>query len=113
MCHRYHWRYPRGGIPVRVQELQAGWTPPPHGGLCPKRWIKAGCPLPGFLPDGTRDPAAWRGNREPIKATIAAWIAFIQEPSHFISNGPMQAGVTGAPKLEDFQRRLAQAPAKP
>ncbi len=47
---------------------------------CPKRWIKAGFPLPGFLSDGTRDPNAWRGNKEPIKATIAAWIAFLQEP---------------------------------
>jgi hypothetical protein len=70
-------------------------------------------PLPGFLPDGARDSNAWRGNKEPIKATMAAWIAFLQEPSHFTSNGLMQAGVTGAPKLEDFQRRLSQAPAKP
>jgi hypothetical protein len=60
---------------------------------CPKRWIKAGFPLPGFLPDGTRDPSAWRGSKEPIKATIAAWIAFLQEPSHFIATGPTQAGV--------------------
>jgi len=83
------------------------------GAECPKRWGKVGIQLPGFLLDGTRDPSAWRGNKEPIRATIAAWIAFIQEPSNFLSNGPMQAGVTGAPKLEDFQRRLAQAPAKP
>ncbi len=76
-----------------------------------QRW--GSFPLTGFLPDGTRDPNAWRGNKAPIKATIAAWIAFLQEPSHFTSNGLMQAGVTGAPKLEDFQRRLSQAPAKP
>jgi hypothetical protein len=77
------------------------------------RWIKAGFPLPGFSPDGTRDTSVWRGNKEPIKATIAAWIAFLQDTSHFTSNGPIQASVTGALKLEDFQRRLAQAPAKP
>jgi hypothetical protein len=80
---------------------------------CPKRQIKAGFPLPGFLTDGTRDISAWKGSKVPIKAIIAAWIAFLQDTTNFIAAGPTQAGIPGAPKLEDFQRRLALAPAKP
>lgn len=85
-----------------------------HGADCPKRWAKIlKSPLPGFTEDGTRDESQWKDKKEPIKATIEAWITMLQD--HTIWNGaaPVPAGVPGAPTLEDFQRRLARAPVKP
>ena len=81
---------------------------------CPSRWYKAvGTPLPGFHSDGTRDEDAWRQKKEPIKATIREWIALIKDPSVWNGAVPFQAGVSGAPQLEDFQRQLTLAPEKP
>ncbi len=77
------------------------------GGSRPGFRCQASCQMAPEIPvlgEGTRSrskPQSRRGSR------------FYRSPLTFVSNGPMQAGVTGAPKLEDFQRRLAQAPAKP
>ncbi len=85
-----------------------------HSSECPQRWNKAiGSPMPGFLADGSRDEAQWRQKKEPIKATIRAWIALLSDPAPWNGTLPISAGVSGAPNLDDFQRQLALAPEKP
>ena len=85
-----------------------------HSSECPQRWHRViGSPMPGFLPDGTRDETQWRQKKEPIKATIRAWIALLSDPAPWNGTLPITAGVSGAPNLEDFQRQLLLAPEKP
>ena len=85
-----------------------------HSSECPQRWNKAvGSPMPGFLANGTRDETQWKQKKEPIKATIRAWIALLTDPAPWNGMLPITAGVSGAPNLEDFQRQLALAPEKP
>ena len=85
-----------------------------HSSECPQRWSKAvGSPMPGFLANGTRDETQWKQRKEPIKATIRAWIALLTDPTPWNGMLPITAGVSGAPNLEDFQRQLALAPEKP
>ena len=69
--------------------------------------------MPGFLEDGSRDEKQWRQKKEPIKATIRAWIALLSDHSQWGGSAPVPAGVSGAPNLDDFQRQLALAPEKP
>ncbi len=81
---------------------------------CPLRWGKEGTPLPGFRADGSRESGAWTKNgKEPIKATIQAWINFVEDVSNWRNVVPVAAGVQGGVTLEDFKRRLALAPVKP
>ena len=81
---------------------------------CPARWAQVtGSPLPGFDADGTRTASAWCKNKEPIKATIRAWIALIKDHSKWNGTAPVPAGVRGAPSLADFEGQLARAPEKP
>jgi hypothetical protein len=85
----------------------------PHA-ECPTRWSQVtGSNLPGFDADGARIATAWHKNKEPIKATIRAWIALIKDHSKWNGTAPVPAGVRGAPSLTDFERQLAQAPEKP
>ena len=85
-----------------------------HASECPQRWNRAvGSPLPGFLANGMRDEAQWKQKKEPIKATIRAWIALLSDPAPWNGMLPITAGVSGAPNLEDFQRQLLLAPEKP
>jgi hypothetical protein len=85
----------------------------PHA-ECPARWAQVtGSPLPGFDADGTRTGGAWFKNKEPIKATIRAWIALIKDHSKWNGAAPVPAGVRGAPSLADFEGQLARAPERP
>ena len=85
----------------------------PHA-ECPKRWYnKVGSVMPGFHPDGSRDNAMWWKSKEPIKSTVQAWIALIKDHSNWNGKPPVPAGVPGAARLEDFERRLKAAPEKP
>jgi hypothetical protein len=70
-------------------------------------WMDAHLVLQPILQGGSQamdECSAWHTQRR--------WTSR-QGPEASPRNGPIQAGVTGAPKLENFQRRLAQAPAKP
>ena len=85
-----------------------------HSSECPGRWAKSGgCILPGFLADGTRDPAQWARGKEPIRATVQAWVTLLKDHSKWNSAAPVRYGVQGAPALADFERRVPLAPAKP
>ena len=55
----------------------------------------------------------WWKSKEPIKSTIQAWIALIKDHSNWNGKPPVPAGVPGAARLEDFERRLKAAPEKP
>ena len=78
------------------------------------RWGKEGTPLPGFRADGSREPGAWTKNgKEPIKATIQAWVNFVEDLSNWRNTAPVSAGVSGGIALDDFKKRLPLAPVKP
>jgi hypothetical protein len=82
---------------------------------CPSRWIRKGITLPGFnLADGTRDGRAWtKSGKEPLRATIQAWIDFINDSTNWNGRTPVPAGVAGGLSVRDFEKRLPAAPVKP
>ena len=81
---------------------------------CPAHWGGAGCTLPGFDADGARVASAWHAaTNEPIRKTVKAWVAFIQDLKNYHDRAPFVAGVPGAPDLASFEARVAGAPAKP
>jgi hypothetical protein len=82
------------------------------GAECPKRWGKKGIALPGFTLDGAHDPAQWKG-KEPIKATVQAWITLLKDNTKWNNLPPVRAGAANAPSLADFEKRLPAAPLKP
>jgi hypothetical protein len=84
-----------------------------HGGAeCPNRWGRKGIALPGFNLDGTPDPSKWAKVKEPIWATIQAWINLIKDHSQWNNAAPVCAGVPNAPSLADFEKRRLGAPLK-
>ena len=84
-----------------------------YPGECPKRWLKGGLVMPGFRSDGTRDPAGWRKDSEPIKATMIAWVALLKDHSNWNGAPPVQVGVAGAPSLSDYEQYAKVAPDRP
>ena len=84
-----------------------------YAGECPKRWQKGGLVMPGFRSDGTRDPAGWRKDSEPIKATMLAWVALLKDHSNWNGVAPIQVGVAGAPSLSDYEQYAKVAPDRP
>jgi hypothetical protein len=70
--------------------------------------------MPGFNLDGTLDPAQWSKGKEPIRATVQAWISLIKDHSKWNDAAPVRyAGAPNAPGLADFEKRVARAPDKP
>jgi len=84
-----------------------------YPGECPKRWTKGGLVMPGFRSDGTRDPAGWRKELEPIKATMAAWVSLLTDHTNWNGVAPVPVGVAGAPSLSDYEQYAKVAPDRP
>jgi hypothetical protein len=85
-----------------------------YHGECPVWWGNQGTALPGFDIHGQRIPGEWHGSsNEPLKKTIKAWVAFLEDLSNFNNAAPIPAGVAGAPDLGRFQARALTAPVKP
>lgn len=85
-----------------------------HSAECPKRWAASGAGnMPGFLADGNHDPTQWAKGKEPIRATVEAWVALLEDHSKWGGAAPVRFGVQGAPSLAEFKRRVPLAPVKP
>jgi hypothetical protein len=85
-----------------------------YHGECPVWWGSNGTALPGFDIHGQRIPGDWHGSsNEPLKKTMKAWVAFLEDHSHFNNAAPTPAGVAGAPDLARFQARVLTAPVRP